>query len=456
MVLDPSIFKDYDIRGIVPGQLDETGIIRLTQAIVHYFKPRSVQLGHDMRLSSAKFHQAMITTFLVCGVDVVDLGLIATDMLYFASGTGNEDMNITLSASHNPSAYNGLKMVKKGAIPISGANGIYALRDLALSKAELTPKNIAPGHLTSRNLLPDWVNHVLKFVDVSKLKPFKLVIDAGNAMAGYFMPAFEKKLPFSVSHLYYELDGSFPHHVPSPIEAKNLQDLITAVKSQGADAGLAFDGDGDRVFLIDSLGRVVSGTVMTAIIAENLLLKHPGDTILYNAIVGQIVPEIIAKHQGRPVRVKVGHTLIKAAMRQEQGLFCGEHSGHYYFRDNFFADSAIIAALLVLELMSEKNLTLSDLIDQYSRYFSFEEKNFKVSNPKKIIQTIFKKYEPQAKSIDWLDGLSVWFDTWWFSLRASNTEPLLRLNLEADSPEILTAKTKELQNELQLLGAEIL
>lgn len=454
MVLNPTIFKDYDIRAIVPGELDEAGIIRLTQAIVHYFKPKSVQLGRDMRLSGESFHQAMVKTFLTCGVDVVDLGLIATDMLYFASATGNEDLSLTISASHNPSEYNGLKMVTKGAIPVSGQNGIYALKDLVASKVDLTPKNVVPGKLTVRNLLPGWVDHVLKFVAVSKLKPFKLVVDAGNGMAGYFMPSFEAKLPFQVSHLYYELDGRFPHHVPSPIEAKNLQDLISAVKTQSADAGLAFDGDGDRVFLVDGQGRIVSGTVMTAIIAENLLQKHPGDTILYNAIVGKIVPEIIAKYQGRPVRVKVGHTLIKAAMRKEQGLFCGEHSGHYYFRDNFFADSAIIAALLVLELMSEKNLKLGDLIDQYSRYYSHEEKNFKVTDKQAVIKKLAETYQPQAVSLDWLDGLSVWFKDWWFNLRASNTEPLLRLNLEADSLEILNSKTKELHDKLQLLGAK--
>lgn len=454
MTLNPKIFKDYDIRAVVPEELDEAGITRIAQALVAYFKPKSVQIGRDMRLSGASLHQAIIQAFLDCGVNVVDLGLIATDMLYYAAGTYPEDMAITLSASHNPSQYNGLKIVKRNAIPVSGDSGIYQIRDLAVSNQDLTVKNTTPGKLTKRDLLAGWVDHVLKFIDVNKLKPYKVVVDAGNAMAGYFMPAFETKLPFKITRLYYELDGSFPHHVPSPIESKNLQDLIVQVKLEKADLGMAFDGDGDRVFLIDHLGRIVSGTIMTAIIAENLLQKHPKETVLYNAIVGRIVPEIIAKYQGRPLRVKVGHTLIKAAMRQNQGLFCGEHSGHYYFRDNFFADSAIIAALLVLELMSIKNLSLADLIDQYAKYPAIEEVNFKVQDKQAIVKQLETEYRSQAQSIDWLDGLSVWFKNWWFNLRGSNTEPLLRLNIEADNQAILTEKSLQIIKIITDLGGK--
>lgn len=454
MTLNPKIFKDYDIRAIIPDELDENGITRIAQAIIAYFKPKSIQLGHDMRLSGESLHQAFINAFLADDVNVVDLGLIATDMLYYAAGTYPEDMAITLSASHNPSQYNGLKIVKKGAIPVSGDSGIYQIRDLAVSDQDLSTNKVMRGQLSTRDLLPGWIDHVLKFINVSKLKPYKIVVDAGNAMAGYFMPKFEAKLPFTISRLYYELDGSFPHHVPSPIESKNLQDLILKVKQEKADLGMAFDGDGDRVFLVDHLGRIVSGTVMTAIIAENLLQKHPRETILYNAIVGRIVPEIIAKYQGKPLRVKVGHTLIKEAMRQNNGLFCGEHSGHYYFRDNFFADSAIIAALLVLELMSITNLSLANLIDQYNKYPAIEEVNFQVENKKAVVEKIKSEYRPKAKSVDDLDGLSLWFSDWWFNLRGSNTEPLLRLNLEADTQAILTEKSQQIIKIITDLGGK--
>lgn len=456
MVLDPQIFKDYDIRAIVPQQLDEAGMTRLAQAIIAVFKIKSIQIGHDMRISSPSLSQAFIQAFLTAGIDVVDLGLTATDMLYFAAGVYSEDMAINLSASHNPAEYNGLKIVTKGAIPVSGETGIYRLRDLAISNQDLTIKADHPGKLSTRNLLPGWIEHVLSFIDIQKLFPYKIAIDAGNGMAGYFMPEFESRLPFKVTRLYYELDGHFPHHVPSPIESKNLQDLISLVKSDQADLGMAFDGDGDRVFLVDETGKIVTGTIMTAIIAENLLQKTPGATILYNAIVGRIVPEIIKKYQGKAIRVKVGHTLIKAAMRQENGLFCGEHSGHYYFRENFYADSAIIAALLVLELMAVRKVKLSQLVAEYSKYANLEELNFKVEDKAAVIAALTAEFKPLAQSVDNLDGLSLWFKDWWFNLRGSNTEPLLRLNLEADSDAILQGKSALIIKKITDLGAKVL
>ncbi|MCX6816368.1 MAG: phosphomannomutase/phosphoglucomutase [Candidatus Beckwithbacteria bacterium] len=454
MTLDPSIFKDYDIRALVPSQLDEAGIKRIAQAITAYFKPKSVQIGRDMRLTSPQLHQAFINGFLELGVNVVDLGLIATDMLYYASATCSEDLAITISASHNPPEYNGLKIVKQGAIAVSGDSGIYQIRDLAVSEQDLIIKNIKPGTLTQRNILSGWVDHVLKFVGLGKMKPFKVVVDAGNGMAGYFMPAFSKKLPWQVTEIYYDLDGSFPHHIPSPSEEKNMQTTITKVKEVGADVGMAFDGDGDRVVLVDETGRILSGTIMSAIIAENLLQKSPKDTVLYNAIVGRVVPEIIKKYQGKAIRVRVGHTLIKEAMRQYNGLFCGEHSGHYYFRDNFFADSAIIAALLVLELISQKNIPLSQLVKQYDQYPASGEINFMVTDKQAVLKQLELHYQPLAKSIDWLDGVTFWFDSWWANIRASNTESLLRLNLEADNQTILSQKTAELVKFIESNGGK--
>jgi phosphomannomutase len=454
MKIDPSIFRDYDIRAVIPEQLDEEGICRIAKAIIHLFKPKTMQVGRDMRVSSPKLHKLFIKTLLEQGVSVVDLGLISTDMLYFAAGTYKEDMAITISASHNPPEYNGMKMVKKGAIAISGDAGIYDIRDLVLSRRNLDKKPKKKGSLTKRNIMSAWIKHLLSFINPKKMKPFKVVIDTGNGMAGYFMPNLEKHLPWKVTRLYYKLDGTFPNHIPSPIEEKNMQDTIKAVKKISADVGMAFDGDGDRVFLVDEAGRIVSGTLMTAIIAENLLQKHPEETILYNAIVGRVVPEIIRKYRGKAVRVRVGHTLIKEAMRKHNGLFCGEHSGHYYFRNNFFADSAIIAALLVLELMSAKNKKLSELVKEYDKYSASGEINFEVADKKTTMQQIEKKYRTKAMSSDWLDGITVWFKDWWFNVRPSNTEPLLRLNLEADSEKVLKKQTQELIKTIASLGAK--
>lgn len=454
MVIDPSIFRDYDIRAIVPSQLDKDGVIRIAKAIVKIFSPKTMQVGRDMRVTSPEFHKAFIDTVLECGVNVVDLGLISTDMLYFASGKYDEDMSVTLSASHNPPEYNGMKMVKKGAIAISGNSGIYDIRDLATSMDELV-FNAPKGALTTRDISEEYTNHVLNFIDVSKMKSFNVVVDTGNGMAGHFMPFFEKKLPWKVTRLFYELDGTFPNHTPSPIELKNMQDVINKVKEIKADVGMAFDGDGDRVFLVDETGRYITGTLMTAMIAENLSIKYPSQKILYNAVVGRIVPEIIKKHGGDPMRVRVGHTLIKEDMRKYNGLFCGEHSGHYFFRDNYFADSAIIAALLVLELMSVKNKKLSEMVDEYNKYSALEsEINFVVEDKDGVMKSIESKYKENAKSVDWLDGVSIWFEDWWFNVRPSNTEPLLRLNIEADNDKILEDKTKELVNVIESLGGK--
>lgn len=455
MTIDPSIFRDYDIRAIVPDQLDENGVERIAQAIVAYFKPKSAQIGRDMRVTSPRFHKILIDTFLNLGVDVVDLGLTSTDMLYYASGVFDEDIAINVSASHNPPEFNGFKMVKKGAIAVSGNSGIYEIRDIALSDKKIEPLNKTKGKLTERNFMAEYVEHVLSFVDISKMKPFNVVVDTGNGMAGHFMPYFEEKLPWKITRLFYDLDGTFPNHTPSPIELKNMQDVINKVNETKADVGMAYDGDGDRVFLIDEKGRYITGTLMTAMIAENLIIKNPGQTILYNAVVGRIVPEIIKNHGGTPMRVRVGHTLIKEDMRKYNGLFCGEHSGHYYFRDNFFADSAIIAALLVLELMSIKNKKLSEMVDEYNKYHALEsEINFVVEDKEKVMKAIELEYKNSAKSIDWLDGISVWFDNYWFNVRASNTESLLRLNVEADTDKLLEEKVKELVNTIESFGGK--
>lgn len=452
MVIDPSIFRDYDIRAIANKQLDIEGVERIAEAIVKLFKPKNIQVGHDMRQTSPKFHSAFIKKVLSCGVDVVDLGLVSTDMLYFAAGTYPEDMAITISASHNPPEYNGMKIVKRGAVAVSGDSGIYDIKRLALNKQDLDVKKDIKGVLTKRNIMAAWIKHLSGFVDLSKMKNFSVVSDTGNGMAGYFMPELEKKLPWKVTRLFYRLDGTFPNHVPSPIEEKNRAVCTSKLNDIKADFGMVFDGDGDRVFMIDEKGRTLSGTIMTAIIAENILQKDNKSTILYNAIVGRIVPEVINKYGGKPIRVRVGHTLIKEAMRKHDGAFCGEHSGHYYFKKNFYADSAIIAALLVAELMSTKNMKLSEMYDEYDKYKSSDEINFEVQDKDEIMNKLEKEYKSSAQSIDRLDGVSIWFPNYWFNVRPSNTEPLLRLNIEANTTELLEKQIKNLITQIESMG----
>jgi phosphomannomutase len=451
IIIDPSIFRDYDIRAVAGKQLNEEGLVRITQAIIKLFNPKTVQIGHDMRVTSPKFHQLVVDTFINSGINVFDLGLLSTDMLFFAAGIYDEDLSITISASHNPPEYNGIKMAKKGAQPV---NEILKIRDIALSDEDLSIKADKKGNLEKRDIMQGWINHLLKFVDMSKMNPYKVVSDTGNGMAGYYLPTLEEKMPWKVTRLFYDLDGTFPNHVPSPIEEKNRIDCTNKVKEINADFGLVFDGDGDRVFMIDEKGRTLSGTIMTAIIAENILKNKPGATILYNAIVGRVVPEIIEKCGGKPIRVRVGYTLIKKAMRENDADFCGEHSGHYFFKENFFADSAIIAALLVSELMSIKNKKLSELYDEYNKYFDSGEVNFVVDDKEKVMKAIEYEYKDSAKSIDWLDGVSVWFDDYWFNVRPSNTEPLLRLNIEANTSIILEEKVKELVSKIEKLGGK--
>lgn len=453
-VIDPAVFRDYDIRGTVPEQLNDEGIRYIAAAIVNVLKPSSVQIGHDMRVSSPELFAALKETFLNLGINVVDLGLISTDMLYFAAGKYNEDLALTISASHNPSEYNGIKLVKKGAVSIGKDSGLVDIKENALCLTEL-PTPVNRGELSSRNIMSEFIDHVFSFVDVPSLGSFKVVIDAGNGMAGHFLPYVEEKLNWQVERLYYELDGTFPHHQPSPIEEKNMQDVISKVKEVNADFGMAFDGDADRVFLVDETGKIISGTIMSAILSKLLLEKYPGENILYNAIIGRIVPEVIVENGGKGIRVKVGHTFIKENMRKHNAIFCGEHSGHYYFRENFYADSAIIPALLIAELMAKQQKTLSQLVSDYDKYFASGEINFLVDSKEEVIAKVESRLREQADSIDHLDGLSIWYKDWWFNLRPSNTEPYLRLNIEANNVNLLKEKQDYLLQLLKGLGGQL-
>ncbi|PIS09623.1 phosphomannomutase/phosphoglucomutase [Candidatus Beckwithbacteria bacterium CG10_big_fil_rev_8_21_14_0_10_34_10] len=452
-MIKANIFRDYDVRAIVPQELDKKGAIRIGQVLVNLFKPKTVAIGHDMRITADEIAGGIAEGIMIQGANVTDLGLISTDMAYFASGKYGYDLALSVSASHNPSEYNGFKVVKKGAIAISGNSGIYDIRDLALSDEKFIPAK-KRGILSKRDIYDEFIKHCLSFTNLKKIKPFKVVIDAGNAMAGFIIPKFEKYLPIKVIPLYFKLDGNFPNHIPNPLLPEATSDLKKEVLKKKADFGLAFDGDGDRMYFIDEKGKLVTGTITTAMISEMILRKNKNKTILYNAVTGKIVPQIIKKYGGKGIRVRVGHTLIKEDMRKYKAYFAGEHSGHYYFKENYYADSAFVAMLIALELISEENKTLSEITGKYDIYPSIPETNFEVKDKEKVMKNIEKHYKSKADKIDWLDGVTIWFKDWWANIRPSNTQPLLRLNIEADNNEILIEKENEFTDLIQQLGGK--
>ncbi len=455
MQIDPAIFKDYDIRALVDKQLDLEGVARLGFAMAELFKPERVAVGYDMRPSSPDWSQTLAESLTKMGVDVIDLGLIATDMSYYAAGKLDVDLAVMISASHNPASFNGFKLVKRGAVGVSGQTGIYDLRDLVMSDQKFEPVSSAKqGSLEKRDILDEWIEHALSLVAVDQLKPFKVVVDAGNGMAGKVVPAAAKHLPIELVPLFFELDGTFPNHLANPLLPDTWPTIQKTIKKEQADLGIMFDGDGDRMFLFDEKGQFVSGTITTALVTEQILKKRPGSTILYNAICGRVVPETIEAHGGEAHRVKVGHTLIKAAMRKHDAEFAGEHSGHYYFKDNFYADSGLIAVLVVLELLSQKEVKMSELVKHYDRYPSSGEINFSVKDKQGVMTAIISEFT-DAQSIDQLDGVSIWYKNWWANIRASNTQPVLRLNVEADNQKLLKEKTQRLKQFIFDQGGKI-
>ncbi len=441
MPIDASIFKAYDIRGTVPDQLNADVAYKVGAALAAYLKPTSIAVGRDMRLSSDDLFENVAKGINDNGVDVIDLGRISTDGLYFAVGKYGFDGGLMITASHNPKEYNGFKICRKEAVPLSGKEGLDQLLALIQEDRYLT-KSASKGMIIRKDISEDYAHHCLSFIDISKVRTYKVVMDAGNGMAGLTVPPVIKKLPIDVTPLYFELDGSFPHHPASPIELENLVDLQKKMAEVKADFGAAFDGDADRMFLLDKEGNQVGGDMVTALVAKSFLKKNPGETILYNLICSRAVPELIERLGGKAVRTPVGHALIKPLMKKYNAIFGGEHSGHFYFRDNWFADSGLIAFLVCLELMSVENRPLHDLIADINPYFRSGEINSRVDDIQNKIEEVAKEY--QSGKQDRLDGLTVGYDDWWFNLRPSNTEPLLRLNVEANSEELLKKKTEEL------------
>jgi phosphomannomutase len=423
------IFKAYDIRGIVPDELDEQVAESVGAAFARLTGARSLVTVHDMRTSSAPLAEAFGRGAAAQGADVIEGGLGSTDMLYYASGAlGIPGAMIT--ASHNPAKYNGIKLCRSGARPVGADTGLAELRDMA---AAGVPSTGGPaGTITQRDLLSGYADHLKTLVDVSAIRPLTVAVDAGNGMAGHTVPKVFAGLPVTLVPLYFELDGTFPHHEANPIDPENLRDLQRAVLDSGADIGLAFDGDADRCFVVDERGHLVPPSVLTALIAVRELAREPGATVIYNLISSQAVPEIIAEQGGSPVRTRVGHSFIKARMAETGAIFGGEHSGHFYFRDFWFADSGMLAALHVLAALGGQDAPLSQLLAGYSRYVASGEINSEVADQAGVTAQVRAEFARRpGTSADDLDGLTITGDGWRFNLRPSNTEPLLRLNAEA-------------------------
>ena len=435
-----SIVKAYDIRGIVPDQLDEGVAEAIGAAFARLTGAKTMVTVHDMRTSSGPLADAFGRGAASQGADVLAAGLGSTDMLYYASGEfGIPGAMVT--ASHNPPQYNGIKLCRAGAKPVGIETGLKDIQSLA--ERPMVPAPI-PGTISRRDLLPGYAEHLRKLVDISAIRPLTVAVDAGNGMAGRTVPAVFEGLPISLIPLFFELDGTFPNHEANPIDPENLRDLQRAVIEHHADIGLAFDGDADRCFVVDERGEVVSPSTLTALIATRELAREPGAVIIHNLITSRAVPEIIREHGGVPVRTRVGHSFIKAKMAERAAVFGGEHSGHFYFRDFWFADSGMLAALHVLAALGEQDRPLSRLLAEYSRYHASGELNSLVADQAATTALVKQAFagRPGVKT-DELDGLTVSARTWWFNVRPSNTEPLLRLNVEADTSETMTAVRDE-------------
>lgn len=441
MNIDSSIFKAYDIRGTYPEQIDAEIAYKIGYMIADFLKPKSIAVGRDMRVSSDELFDNLAKGINDNGVDVIDLGLVSTDGLYYAVGKFNYDGGIMITASHNPKQYNGFKVCRKNAEPLSGQDGLNDVLK-KIQNDNGYSKSSSPGMIIRKDISKDYTEHCISFIDIDKIRSYNIVIDAGNGMAGATLPPVLEKLPIKVTELFFDLDGTFPNHPASPIELENLIDLQKKIKETNADFGVAFDGDADRMFLMDKMGCQIGGDMVTALVSKSLLSKNKGETILYNLICSNAVPESIQKFGGTPIRTKVGHALIKPLMKKHNAIFGGEHSGHFYFRDNWFADSGLIAFLVCLELLSIENTPLDDMIAQIDPYVRSGEINSKVES---VIDTIAKVSDAfKNDEQDTIDGLTVRLDNYWFNLRPSNTEPLLRLNVEADNKSILDEKVEML------------
>jgi phosphomannomutase len=441
-VLDPKVFKAYDVRGVYPTELDEDGAYAIGHAYVEQFEPKTIAVGRDMRLSSPSMAASVIRGAADAGCDVLDLGLVGTEMVYFAVGELELDGGVMVTASHNPKDYTGMKIVRRGALPVGGESGLLEIRDRAMSLGD-TSEGQTPGQVQEYDIWPAYVDRVLSFVDLSEIKPLRVVIDAANGMAGVMLPPVLERLPIEAVRYYFEPDGTFPNHEPNPLLPENRKFIIERTKAEGADFGVAFDGDADRCFFVDDTGEFVPGDFVTALFAESALAKNPGAKIIYDVRASWAVPEMIERAGGVPLINRVGHAFIKQRMREEGAVFGGEVSGHYYFRDFSQADSGVVPFLLMLELVSRRGEKLSEILRPFrERYFITGELNTPVPDVALKLQELKERFGPQGE-VSHLDGISVNGKDWHFNVRPSNTEPLLRLNLEARSEELMEEKRDE-------------
>ena len=437
------IVKAYDIRGTVPDQLDADVAYALGVGFGRFCESDVVIVARDMRPSGPELVAAFARGLTESGIDVVDIGLASTDLLYFASGKLDAP-GAMFTASHNPAQYNGVKLCLAGARPVGVETGLSQVRAIAeeVLDGKRTASSQRAGRMTERDLLPAFVDHVVGFIEPSEMRPMRVVADTANGMGGLVVPAVFERLPrLELEVMYAELDGTFPNHPADPLQPANQRDLQARVVAGGFDIGLAFDGDADRVFVVDELGRGLSGSTTTAILAAAILRKNPGATILHNLICSRAVPEIIAENGGVPIRTKVGHSFIKQQMAETGAVFGGEHSAHYYFKDNYRADSGLIAVMMMIEEMSRTGQPLSEMRQSYERYSSSGEINTQVEDTSAVIDVVASHYSGRGQ--DRLDGLTVDCGNWWFNLRPSNTEPLLRLNLEAPSRDMCDERVAE-------------
>ena len=432
--MDPGIFKAYDVRGVYGAEIDADAAQRIGRAFVAYLGAERIAVGRDMRTSAPEIAAAFIDGALRQGADVVDHGLIGTDMLYYGVARDDLDGGAMITASHNPKEYIGMKLVRRQAVPLSGDAGIGDIRDLVLD-GRIPPAPRSAGRRSQADVLDAYVDHVFSFIDVDAVRPFDLVLDAGSGIAGLVAPRLFDRLPCRTTRLCFDVDGTFPHHEANPLIEENRRDLVARVTADGADAGIAWDGDADRCFFVDGDGEFVAGDFVTALLAEAFLRKQPGAKIVYDVRASRAVRDTVAAWGGAALMNRVGHAFFKARMRQEDALFGGEVTGHYYFRDNFFADNGFIPALLVLELMSVRGRTLGDLLAPLREtYFLSGEINTRMPDMEAVGATLDRLAEDYGDgNVHRMDGVSVEYETWRFNVRPSNTEPLIRLNLEAAS-----------------------
>ena len=440
-MLDPQVFKAYDVRGIYPTDLDEEGAYAIGRGYVEQFEPRVIAVGRDMRVSAPAMAKAVMEGAADGGADVLDLGMVGTEMLYHAVGSLGLEGGVCVTASHNPKEYTGMKIVRRGALPVGGESGLLDVRDRAL--AGFGPVT-SRGKIREEDIWPSFVDKVLSFVDVDAIRPLRVVIDAANGMAGAMLPPVLERLPIDAVSFYFEPDGTFPNHEPNPLLPENREFIVRMTTEERADLGVAYDGDADRCFFVDDTGEFVPGDFITALLAEATLAKEPGGKVIYDVRASWAVPRTIAAAGGTALMNRVGHAYIKHRMRKEDAVFAGEVSAHYYFRDFSQADTGVIPFLLMLELVSRKGQKLSEILAPYrEHYFLTGEINTPVADVALKLQELKERYSAEGGRVSHLDGISVDFDDWHFNVRPSNTEPLLRLNLEALSEEKLVEKRDE-------------